>query len=368
MDGNKKKRILVGICDIGNGHISRQKCIIEELIKCNVEIVLAVTANCMMYFNSVFPDLKKVMIHIPWIFCNNEGVDFKATLARYRRDKKDQFKLFLEFAAGVQECFMGENPELIISDYEPNVAQFAYAMNIPLICMEQQSKFLFLDNVSIDGLTINEEIARLRYFFPKADYRFISSFFPVETVDKSEATIFPPILKKLVRKEIEKSKVIIYFSPYTNDVKQFECVLDMVKTRNDYRYVIYSKCDFEGYQDCENFIFKKIGEGFNEDISNCNFIISSSGHQLISEAISMEIPLFIFSFSTYEQRYNAKMVEKYEIGRRIERFEEAEFEDFLNHLEVYRGNMKRFKDKYWKASWDKILMSELEKRYGIHRV
>lgn len=368
MDGNAKKKILLGICDIGNGHVSRQKCIIEELAKCNVEIVLAVTANSMPYFNSVFPDLKKVLIRIPWIFCNNVGVDFNKTLIKYKKDKKDQFKSFLQFASVVQKCFEGEVPDFIISDYEPNVAQFAYSMNIPLICMEQQSKFLFLDNVPIDGITINEEIARLSYFFPKVDYRYISSFFPIEMTDKLHATIIPPILKKLSRKENDKSKVVVYFSPYSSDIRQFLHVLNMLKRRSDYKFVIYSKCNFKSYQNCENFIFKKFGEEFNEDISDCSFIISSSGHQLISEAISLEIPLLIYSFSTYEQRYNAKMVEKYGLGKRIEKFEETEFSDFLEYLECYRENMKHFKDKYWKGSWNEILMSELRKRYGIYYI
>ena len=41
-------KIILGVCDIGNGHISRQKCIIKELLKCNVELVLAVALLSVM--------------------------------------------------------------------------------------------------------------------------------------------------------------------------------------------------------------------------------------------------------------------------------------------------------------------------------
>ena len=33
------KKVLIGICGIGNGHINRQKLIIDELLKYDVEIV-----------------------------------------------------------------------------------------------------------------------------------------------------------------------------------------------------------------------------------------------------------------------------------------------------------------------------------------
>lgn len=361
----ENKKVVLGVCDIGNGHISRQTCIIEELKKCNVELVLAVTTNSIMYFNEVFPDIKKVLINIPWIFCNNDGVDFVETLKKYNKSRKDQFKAFLQFAANVQKCFDGGIPDLVISDYEPNVAQFAYALNIPLICMEQQSKYLYIDNVELDGLTINEEIARLRYFFPKVEHRYISSFFSVEKRDKDSATIFPPILKHLSKKETDKSKVVIYFSPYTSDTNKFKSILEMVKNQNDYNFVIYSKCEFEQYYEQPNKTFKKIGKSFNDDISDCSFIISSSGHQLISESISLSIPLLIYSFPTYEQRYNAKMVEEYKLGKRIVKFEENEFVEFTKKLDYYRENMEIFKGKYWKSSWNDILMNDLKDRFGI---
>lgn len=43
--------------------------------------------------------------------------------------------------------------------------------------MEQQSKFLYLENIEINDFSINEEINRINYFFPKYDMKIISSFF-----------------------------------------------------------------------------------------------------------------------------------------------------------------------------------------------
>ena len=55
--------------------------------------------------------------------------------------------------------------DLVITDYEPNVAQYSYAVDIPLICMEQQSEFLYLDEVKISNFSILEEKKELFIFF-----------------------------------------------------------------------------------------------------------------------------------------------------------------------------------------------------------
>lgn len=362
------KKILLGVCDIGNGHISRQKCIIKELLKCNVELILALTGNCVTRFDHEFPEIKKLLIHIPWVTCDNEGIDFEDTLKRYREKKNDQFESFLEFAVKARQCFDGAPPDLVMTDYEPNTAQFAYAMNLPLICMDQHSKFLYINGEEIDGTTENEGAARLRYFFPKADHRFISSFNPISIGEQEDVTVLPPIIRKLTKSETDPSKIVIYFSPYTNDRKQFEQVLDMLTERRDYHFVVYSELEFRSYKKYPQFQFKEIGEAFTEDISNCRAVISSAGHQLISEAISLDTPVLVYPFSTYDQKYCAKMVEEYQLGKEIKRFDKQEFDDFLNDLELYRTNMFEFRKAYWTASWDELMLNVLNEKYGIHKI
>lgn len=66
--------------------------------------------------------------------------------------------------------FLGR-PDLVISDYEPVSAQYSYALRIPLVTVDQQSKYLLADSremPTFGDLTPNEEIARLSLFFPKA--------------------------------------------------------------------------------------------------------------------------------------------------------------------------------------------------------
>jgi uncharacterized protein (TIGR00661 family) len=255
-----------------------------------------------------------------------------------------------------------------MTDYEPNVAQFAYAMNIPLICMEQHAKFLYLEKEEIDGLTPIEEVARLRFLFPKVDYRFISSFSPIRIGENEGVTVLPPIIRKTKKNKIDQSKVVVYFSPYSNDTKQFERVLEMLTERREYRFIIYSELQFRSYEKFPHFVFKGIGKEFIDDISDCCCIISSAGHQLISEAISLDTPVLVYCFSTYDQKYCAKKVEEYQLGKVIKRFDKKEIDDFLNDLELYRRNMIAFRKQYWTASWEDMMMNVLNEKYGIHKM
>ena len=343
-------KFLIGICGIGNGHLNRQTSVINYLLKSKNEVVVATTENNKSYFEKKFKNLKVIYINIPWITCNTKGIDFKDSLKKYIDNNIDQYKSFFEFSINVEESFNGK-PDLIITDYEPNVAQYSYATGIPLICMEQQSKFLFIKEEKIKNYSILEEKKRINYFFPKYDYKIISSFFPLNILDNN-VKVVTPIIREIVRKNINLKKGIVYFSPYCNDKNYFLNILDMISSIDNIEFNVYTNIDFTEYKLRTNIKFKEFGDQFKADMIDCGFIISSGGHQLISEAISAEIPLFLFPLSTYEQNYNCLMVEKYKLGKKIKLGIQEEFYDFYNNLDKYILNIKNFKKEFWNKSWE----------------
>lgn len=360
------KRILLGICGIGNGHLNRQKSIIKKLLEYDIELILAVTTNNFEFCKKMYPNVRIIKIDIPWIVCNKAGVNFEETLKIYKDNSINQFESFLTFAIEVEKI---GKPDLVISDYEPNVAQYAYAINKPLICLEQQSKFLYLHRSYYDkDNDINEEISRLNYFFPKVNTRFISSFFQMDFASSDEVITLPPILRKIKRGKINENKAVVYFSPYTNDISEFILILKLLAEYPHINFYIYSNFEFLNYEKYKHMIFKKIGEDFDNDLYDCSFIISTSGHQLISEAINLQIPLYIFPLKTFEQKFNCDQVEKLGFGKKIKEFTKEEFNLFYQNLDKYRKNMKNYKKYYWKEEWDKIFFKELENKYNIKKL
>lgn len=353
------KKVLLGICGIGNGHIERQKNIIDLLLAKDVKIVIATTRNNIERLKRLYPTIDIIEIIIPWITCNANGVDFSDTLFKYRKSQVNLYEEFLEFANAVEEILVGK-PNIVISDYEPNVAQYAYASNIPLINMEQQAKYLYIPEENIDGYGIGEEISRLNYFFPKSNMKIISSFFPLK-VESSETKIIvtSPIVKELPKNKKCKKKIIVYLSPYSQNPESYKNLLVTISKLVGFSVVVYTDLIFDDFSYCSQMQFERIGEKFKEDLSTAEFVISTAGHQLISELLLVDVPMMLFPLPTYEQNYNALMVEKYGLGKIIREMDLQEIERFYSKIDVYEKSIQRFKKEFWKSDWRKIVAEEL---------
>lgn len=352
----KIKKILVGICGIGNGHINRQICVIKELLKNNYEVLVATESCKIQTIKEILKNIKVIELNIPWIVCNEKGFDFKETLDKY--NDIDLFRKFLEFGNEIEQELNGK-PDLIISDYEPNVAQYSYATCTPLITMEQQSKFLYLDELKLNDYSIKEEIYRLNYFFPKFDKKVVSSFFPINIKDNKIIQV-PPIITKIKREKIKNDFIIVYLSPYS-DSDKYNRLINILSEIKDINFKVYSK-NYEEYINRFNFDnveFSEFNKNFKKDISKSSALITTGGHQLISEAISIELPLYVMPLNTYEQHYNANMVNYYNLGSNNE-ITKDNIIKFINDRELYRNNIKKYKDKYYIEKWEKTFIDTVK--------
>ena len=349
-------KILIGVCGIGNGHLGRQTNVIELLLKNHHEIVIATTKNNISYFKNKFPKFKTVEIIIPWISCNSTGIDFVTSLKKYEKENMDYFSKFLNFSIQLEKSFTGI-PDLVITDYEPNVAQYSYALNIPLICMEQQSKFLYLNEIEISKYSILEEKRRINYFFPKYEYKVLSSFFPIVIKDK-RVKVVSPIIFPLDKLKNKKNHILVYFSPYENSYK-YKKILKALENISNFKVIVYTKEKFSVKSN--NIVFKSYSSDFKDDLENSFFLISTAGHQLLGESISLEIPVYLIPLSTYEQNYNAKMIEKYELGEIGNSMTNKEITSFIKNIPYYNKKIIQFKKKYYKNSWEKKFMQIINK-------
>ena len=352
------KKILVGICGIGNGHLNRQICVINELKSKGFE-VLAVTSKDKISVIKKSCSIEVLPIVIPWIVCNENGVNFKATLEKYYLSTQDRFKNFLEFSIAVEKYFNGK-PDLVITDYEPNVAEYAYASNLKLITMEQQSKFLYLENIKINDFSIDEEINRINYFFPKYDMKIISSFFPID-IKENSVVVVPPIIERLEKRDSEENKVLVYFSPYSFSIKYFE-ILNVIKKFKNFEFIVYTKeniNNFNKYLNYKNIKFSNFNNLFKNDLLSASFLITTSGHQLLSEAISIDLPVITIPLDTYEQNYNALMIEKYKLGMKSKDFTYEVLKEFLENRFYFINNIKDFKNKYYKNNWQETVVEKV---------
>jgi len=283
--------------------------------------------------------------------------DFRECLIK--NQSKNYYKEFLEMAVEVEDYFEGV-PDIVISDYEPNVAQYAYARNIKLINLEQQSKYLYIEQEMINNISIIEEKSRLKYFFPKSDLHIISSFFPLNCDNNNLVVTSPIINKDLLIKE-KGEDVIVYLSPYGDKeyIPLYNKIMNMICQIDNLNFKVYTNLSFNDVKK-DNIQVLKFSDDFKENLSKCKFVISTSGHQLISECLYLEKPLLLTSFNTYEQNYNKKMVLDYKLGKELIKFDKDEVLSFGKNVSLYEQNIKKYNEMYKFDDWKETILSKIE--------
>ncbi len=122
------KKVIYGICGIGNGHLYRQLPIIEFFLQNSHKIMIFTYGTAYEFFiNKFIPSLpleKNGLIHValvdvPYFIGNKEGLDFvKAAEINSTMAMKNNLEAFAK-----AQKYIG-SPDLIISDYEPYSAQY----------------------------------------------------------------------------------------------------------------------------------------------------------------------------------------------------------------------------------------------------
>jgi uncharacterized protein (TIGR00661 family) len=308
-------------------------------------------------------------VHVPWITTDATGICFKASA----RDKKNSNILFFQenmLSLASMEASFG-CPDIVISDYEPTVAMLAYSRNIPLITIDQQSKYLGYHFSPIDKSGQEAEASRLRLFFPQATLRIASSFFPLEEFPRTdiEVTVVPPILRDDIPNPTDFLSMpppilLIYISPYGPTRQSLHEVVDAVLEVWNGHVVVYS-------QDCieqeEGAVSLKI---FNEksflfDLSRSMAVLCTAGHQLISEAVYLRKPILAWPFDNYEQYVNAHWIKKMGFGTWTKSLNKSIIADFQADLSKYRYNYQKTPRLYGKYTGVNAIIDKL-KSMGLY--
>jgi len=180
------KKILYGICGIGNGHTFRQVPVVDHLLRQGHQILMFAYGASLKYFTEHYTDQPKltvVEVANPYFVGSKSGLDFEATLVN-PSNQRDFHHMNSKAMAQAQHKI--GRPDIVISDYECVSAQYGYAKGAPLVTFDQQSKYLvgeFPENISDTSCT--DEVERLRMFFPKAELRLAVSFFQVPKSKKA---------------------------------------------------------------------------------------------------------------------------------------------------------------------------------------
>lgn len=340
------KKILYGVCGIGNGHTQRQLPLIEHFSK-DHQIVIFAYDSSFSFYSTHFKDNPSVTVlevAVPFYVGNKDGVDLEAT-KKLPSNNKDYDGINGK-AVAAAEKIIGV-PDIVITDYEPISAEYAYKHKVPLITIDQQSKYLTGEfPTELHGQTYADEVARLKMFFPTATARIACSFFDVVKKDNGEDVLMlPPILKDSIlameNTPTNPISIPVYFSSQKEFPQSLEEVTSACSSKPEIQFHIFAPTLTEVHSTTNVTFYKHGDERFREILRNCSGIISTAGHTLLSEAMHLGIPVYAIPLAVYEQQMNAEVIDKNGFGIRSEKIDKQGLEYFLGNLSKFRNSIKQ---------------------------
>lgn len=354
---------LIGVCGIGSGHCTRQMEICKKLIEKGHNVKVLTYNEGVKFFSKT--DINFYEVYVPIILYKGKRVDY---IENIKRNYKMFLKGRLKNKKIYKEIIKNFKPDICISDYEPNVAKISYKINKPLINIDQQSKFIYMTEDSINGFSCIEEKKRMKLFFPRCNKKYIVSFYNIESSGIPEnVEIVPPIIREDLKKYItdeKRNKVVVYFSKFIDiSIKQsLKEIIEIFKKFNKYDFYIYtSEIEENHYNNI--YIKKKNRENFIKDLGEACCAISTAGHTLISEAIFCGIPTYVIPLPTFDQNYCGKFINENNIGYSSLNISSDKLKYFLNNLEIYKDNIKSCKKIMRGENPIPKIITELEKKY-----
>ncbi len=350
-------KILYGICGIGNGHLFRQLPILNQLIKRGHEVTIFGYGASFAYCQKM-PHVHTFKVAVPYYKGCSAGLDFEASIAL---NQENVFPINCEAMAKAHRV-MGR-PDLVISDYEPVAAQYAYAWDAPLVTIDQQSKYMMGSFPPIlGGQHYVDEVMRLRMFFPKAAARIACSFFDVPRLDMEEGYLAaPPLREELAQlgRKAKKNCLLVYVSIQNTSPMDWITLFKMFPSMEFHVFLPQGSLEID-----ENVTTYPHGHGnFNHLLTTCSGLISNAGHSLLSEAMHLGIPVLALPLPLYEQQMNAHVIDANTFGISTAELNKDVLTHFIDSLNTFSHAIATDQKVLLKHNGTERILSILE-RFG----
>ncbi len=355
-------KIVLGVCGFGLGHSTRQRPILEGLLARGHDVVLVTDDQSHGFFTEMFPTVPKVRVYVPVIHTTPHGLDFGRTADDPRNAQPEAHAAFWN-ACGLVEQRFG-TPDLVISDYDMVSAQIAYLFGAPLVTLDQQSKFLGYDCPSFDAFTPQEHRMRLGFFFPKARARVATSFFRVgyAPVPDYPVTVIPPILGhdiKGLRPEPEEGHVTVYVSAASHLAQSVDDLLAVFARFPSHHFTCFVDAEAASAPDNVT-LLRNSRSAFVDSLRRSAAVIATAGHNLITEALYLKVPMFLLPFEHYEQRLNARIVSDEGLGATAPVLTEANLQAFFDGLDDHRRRGRETTVMYDRFDGDTVFLDMVD--------
>ena len=352
--GDKMARIIYAVAGEGFGHSSRSHLIGQRLIDAGHDVMFVGSQKSLLYLKQYFGRRVKEVFGLSFAF-EDGRVDKSETLKKNLLKLPDGYRINDEL---FHEHFDPFEPDLVISDFEPFSAWWAWRKNVPFISIDHEHMLTLckLDHPAKNWFSrLTAGIVTECHYVGAVAYIILNFFKTPLRIDS--AVLAPPIIRPVVTalKAEPREHILLYSTTGTGR----DQLRDLLQKFAAQKFYIYG---FDEDVEHENCVFKKRStEGFLADLAGARGVIASAGFSLISECMYLRKKMLLLPLAgQYEQIINGQYIQKLGLGISAENLDEPIIARFLDELDKPMPDDERIlwpdNDRFFE-----ILQNELNK-------
>ena len=320
-------KIIYAVAGEGFGHSSRSHLIGQRLIDAGHDCVFVGSQKSLLYLKQYFGERVKEIFGLSFAFINgriDKSETLKRNLLKLPEGNKQNDELF-------KKHFEPFEPDLVISDFEPFSAWWAWRNRVPFISIDHEH-MLTLCKLEHPGRNwfsrITASVVTECHYIGAVAYIIVNFFDAPLRVDS--AVLAPPIIRPVVSSlKARAGEHILLYSTIGEGEEQLRQVLDKF---GEQKFYVYGFGKSAEYNNC---VFKERStEGFLTDLAGARGVIASAGFSLISECMYLKKKMLLLPLAgQYEQIINAHYIQQLGLGISAEKLDEAVLARFLDELD-----------------------------------
>jgi uncharacterized protein (TIGR00661 family) len=315
----------------------------------------------LLYLKQYFGERVREIFGLSFAFVDGR-IDKSETLKRNLLNLPQGNKLNDEL---FREHFEPFEPDLVISDFEPFSAWWAWRKDVPFISIDHEHVLTLceLEHENKNWFSrITASVVTECHYVGAVAYIVINFFDAPLRIDS--AILAPPVIRPVVGAlQASNGEHILLYSTTGRGEEELREVLGKFGGRKFFLY------GFKKVGQYDNCIFKERStEGFLADLASARGVIASAGFSLLSECLHLKKPMCLLPITgQYEQIINAHYIEKLGLGVSAEKLDEEVLARFLEQLDKPMPSDERIlwpdNDKYFRILQD--VLNNLEKPISI---
>ena len=320
-------KIIYAVAGEGFGHSSRSHLIGQRFIDAGHDVMFVGSQKSLLYLKQYFGPRVKEVFGLSFAF-EGQRIDKSETLKRNLLKLPEANRLNDDL---FKQHFEPFGPELVISDFEPFSAWWAWRKNVPFISIDHEHMLTLckLDHPAKNWFSrLTASVVTECHYIGAVAYIILNFFESPLRIDS--AVLAPPIVRPIVCElNATSGEHILLYSTTGTGQDQLRDLLQKFAARKFYIY------GFDENAEYENCIFKKRStEGFLEDLAGARGIIASAGFSLISECMYLRKKMLLLPLAgQYEQIINGQYIQRLGLGISAENLDEPTMARFLEELD-----------------------------------